>query len=433
MGNCCQSERDVDNSAFEDGPSNESNSSETDGNGKEKKHGLPSPVARKIDAKKQRRRLSVAPEQVGDISKLQAVQKSRRFSAVSAQHIPQQEPKKFVAISKKGYVPYNKNKVNQDSYFCDYNFDGKDNCRLFGVCDGHGEYGHNVSALVARKLPKYLKTFNYEQEPEEAIKSAVAKVVETLRKSNINTTFSGTTLVFSLMVNGTVYTGNVGDSRAIVVSRNAESGELTAKPLSIDHKLDIAEEEERVIQSGGRVAPLPGPVGEDPGPRRVWLADIDVPGLAMSRSLGDDVAHSVGVSSEPQIMAHTLDAEGDIFLVYASDGIWEFLENEQVANLIYDKLPDLREAALKLVKEAIVRWRDEEEVIDDITAVIYNLSQENAKANQQEQQEEEEESARIQSQPIQKQQQQEEEEQEEEPPQEAQPPQQQQQEEEEEQ
>ena len=62
--------------------------------------------------------------------------------------------------------------------------------------------------------------------------------------------------------------------------------------------------------------------------------------------------------------------------MFASDGIWEFLPNERVAEIVLDKLPDLREAALKLVKEAISKWREEEEVIDDITAVIYNLSQE---------------------------------------------------------
>ena len=35
------------------------------------------------------------------------------------------------------------------------------------------------------------------------------------------------------------------------------------------------------------------------GPARVWLKDLEVPGLAMSRSLGDYVAQSVGVSPEP--------------------------------------------------------------------------------------------------------------------------------------
>ena len=35
------------------------------------------------------------------------------------------------------------------------------------------------------------------------------------------------------------------------------------------------------------------------GPNRVWLKDAELPGLAMSRSLGDYVAQSVGVIPEP--------------------------------------------------------------------------------------------------------------------------------------
>jgi hypothetical protein len=37
--------------------------------------------------------------------------------------------------------------------------------------------------------------------------------------------------------------------------------------------------------------------GNPVGPQRVWLADSWVPGLAMSRAMGDAVAHSVGVTS----------------------------------------------------------------------------------------------------------------------------------------
>ena len=35
------------------------------------------------------------------------------------------------------------------------------------------------------------------------------------------------------------------------------------------------------------------------GPARVYLKFEEYPGLAMSRSIGDMIAHSVGVSSEP--------------------------------------------------------------------------------------------------------------------------------------
>ncbi len=35
------------------------------------------------------------------------------------------------------------------------------------------------------------------------------------------------------------------------------------------------------------------------GPPRVWLKSEEIPGLAMSRSFGDQVAASVGILAEP--------------------------------------------------------------------------------------------------------------------------------------
>ena len=62
------------------------------------------------------------------------------------------------------------------------------------------------------------------------------------------------------------------------------------------------------------------------GPQRVWLKYENVPGLAMSRSFGDEVAHSVGVSSEPEILTEQINKFSK-FIVIASAGVWEFLSN----------------------------------------------------------------------------------------------------------
>jgi len=58
-----------------------------------------------------------------------------------------------------------------------------------------------------------------------------------------------------------------------------------------------------------------------------------MPGLAMSRSLGDRIAHSVGVSSHPEVLSFLL-TPFDKFIVIGSDGLWEFLSNEQVAEIV---------------------------------------------------------------------------------------------------
>ena len=71
---------------------------------------------------------------------------------------------------------------------------------------------------------------------------------------------------------------------------------LIAEELSKDHKLDDEAECDRIIQAGGRVDSFKDTQNplESIGPKRVWLPDQEVPGLAMSRSMGDCVAHSVG-------------------------------------------------------------------------------------------------------------------------------------------
>ena len=52
----------------------------------------------------------------------------------------------------------------------------------------------------------------------------------------------------------------------------------------------------------------------------------------MSRSLGDTIAHSVGCSCEPEI-THTILGIKDKIIVVASDGVWDFLTNQEVADL----------------------------------------------------------------------------------------------------
>jgi len=85
-----------------------------------------------------------------------------------------------------------------------------------------------------------------------------------------------------------------------------------------------------VIRSGGRIDSFRDSVGNAVGPLRVWLKNEDVPGLAMTRAFGDDVASRVGVTCEPEILELDLEKD-DKFLVLASDGVWEFLDNIDIA------------------------------------------------------------------------------------------------------
>ena len=53
----------------------------------------------------------------------------------------------------------------------------------------------------------------------------------------------------------------------------------------------------------------------------------------MTRSLGDAVAAQVGVISDPELMEFRL-TEEDKFIVLASDGVWEFIENQECMEMI---------------------------------------------------------------------------------------------------
>jgi serine/threonine protein phosphatase PrpC len=54
----------------------------------------------------------------------------------------------------------------------------------------------------------------------------------------------------------------------------------------------------------------------------------------MSRSFGDQVASTIGVISVPECREVTL-SSADKVIVLASDGVWEFTSNEEVANIVY--------------------------------------------------------------------------------------------------
>ena len=57
------------------------------------------------------------------------------------------------------------------------------------------------------------------------------------------------------------------------------------------------------------------------------------PGLTISRSLGDLIAHQIGVSSEPEIEFHEL-APGDRFFTIASNGVWNHLQSDDVGEIV---------------------------------------------------------------------------------------------------
>ena len=129
----------------------------------------------------------------------------------------------------------------------------------------------------------------------------------------------------------------------------------------------------RILSHGGRIKQYYDEKSKEYiGPERIWLKNSEIPGLVMSRSIGDTIAHNVGVISEPEIIK--VDFVGsEKFIIIASDGIWEYIDSDECVNIIKDYYENNMDAVgglNALVKEAFKRWKVEEENIDDITAIV---------------------------------------------------------------
>jgi len=76
-----------------------------------------------------------------------------------------------------------------------------------------------------------------------------------------------------------------------------------------------------------------------------------------------------------EILELDLDKD-DKFIVLASDGVWEFLTNEEIAGMVkpFFETKNAEKAAETVVRESYLRWKREEEgIVDDITCIIVFL------------------------------------------------------------
>lgn len=140
-----------------------------------------------------------------------------------------------------GYHPHNPNKVNQDQYVLAPNVQGLPSLHLFGICDGHGQFGREVSSFVKVALAAEIEK-NYGKElssAEEALfdsqnpdkktnphklimhrlKECFVKVNKDIEENVPNCQFSGTTCSIVLARGPQVVSANAGDSRAIIVDK----------------------------------------------------------------------------------------------------------------------------------------------------------------------------------------------------------------------
>lgn len=205
---------------------------------------------------------------------------------------------------------------------------------------------------------------------------------------SIDDELAGTTAISVVFMDKRIFVSNVGDSRAIICSLSAD-GRLVSRPLSNDQTPYRKDERERVKGYGARILSMDQLEGIEPvhenwaelklgedideggDPPRIWSPDGDYPGTAFTRSLGDSVAEVLGVIPEPEIQEYELRSD-DLFLVVASDGVYEFLTNQMVADIVFSN-SDINKGCKEVVENAYEQWLQYEVRTDDITMIALHL------------------------------------------------------------
>ncbi|WOL07794.1 putative protein phosphatase 2C 78 [Canna indica] len=221
-----------------------------------------------------------------------------------------------------------------------------------GVYDGHG--GPEASRFVNSRLFPYLDRFASEQGGlsadviMKAFNATEEEFLHLVKKSWLSRpqiASVGSCCLVGAITEDTLYVANLGDSRAVLGRRAMDGRAVEAERLSTDH--NVAAEEVRK-----EVAELhPDDSHILVYTRGVWrIKGI----IQVSRSIGDiylkkpdfsvdplfqqfvspvPLKRAV-ITAEPSIRTHKLKPQ-DLFLIFASDGLWEQLSDEAAVDIVF--------------------------------------------------------------------------------------------------
>ncbi|CAE7944884.1 ptc1 [Symbiodinium sp. KB8] len=316
------------------------------------------PFPRKREGEAHRKRHQSLPEEAirpknGDTTLFGAPRAQEHHPAAHAHqhvpHLPKARDGTAVAFVSKAAEPNSQYRAYMEDKYCiiDPFMDGElgnETWAFFAVYDGHG--GVLAAEHCEAELHKVLAS-----ELRHALKSAPKRPSSPLRDEVVAEALTRTfqkaddqlrqvgawrfgctatvALVRRLPQGMRVHVANVGDSRAVTVDGSGGSTRL-----SVDHRPTDAAEARRIREEGGFVT-----MGRVSGE------------LAVSRALGDLLLKNSGLSCKPSVRAH--DAKRDLALVLASDGLWDFAEEKEVAKVVVScSRNGLDHVAHRLVQEA---------------------------------------------------------------------------------
>jgi serine/threonine protein phosphatase PrpC len=268
-----------------------------------------------------------------------------------------------------------------------------------GIYDGHG--GPQASRFVSDHLFSHVEKFALEQGDlsAEVLRKAFSATEEDFLhfvtrswEAQPRIVSAGSCCLVGVISNNTLYVANLGDSRAVLGSTRAKKS-IIAERLSTEHNA-AAEEVRKELKS----------LHPDDSHIVVFRNGVwRVKGIIqVSRSIGDIYLkkpefhkHSLFahygfplvirrpiLTAEPSIHVHQLKPE-DQFLILASDGLWEQINDQEAADIgiakrliraalqVVAKKQDMSSADLHKVERGARR-----NIHDDITVIVIYLDNE---------------------------------------------------------
>jgi len=241
--------------------------------------------------------------------------------------------------------------------------------KFIAVYDGHGEKGRAAAEFAARSVDNYfqlnrkeLKKWNTKEVVSKKFAEMFKSIQRKMYKEPDNYEQSGTCVISSLIIDKNCFVINLGDSRCVIGSRSGEN--KYAIQMSKDHKPNDPEEETRIKKSRGEVTNYRD---YNYGPYRIYKEGENVPGLAVSRSLGDLTGHEVGVGETPEISLKSIDPQ-DEFVLVGSDGVFDVINSAEIVGFVFEKLEkiDKNRIADEVVDECRKRWNIINKYKDDL-------------------------------------------------------------------
>lgn len=222
-----------------------------------------------------------------------------------------------------------------------------------GIYDGHG--GPETARYINEHLFQHLRRFASEQQGMSAdvirkaflaTEEGFLSVVTRAWPAKPQIAAVGSCCLVGVICGGVLYVANLGDSRAVMGKLVKATGEIIALQLSTEHNArieDIRQELQALHPDDSHIVVLK---------HGVWR----VKGIIqVSRSIGDvylkkpefnreplyqkfrlpEPLRGPVLSADPSIYVHKLQ-QHDQFIIFASDGLWEHLTNQEAVDIVHN-------------------------------------------------------------------------------------------------